>query len=208
MDAERLRVLAADAAHVAIGGGLRRRRNQRRERRRVARQGNRVAHLARDHLLRLTGRVHVDDRRFAGDRDRLGELAQFHVGVDRGGESRGQDDAVAFEGGEALQREGDFISAWPQIDDAEDALAVGDNSARLLDEHRAAGIDLHARKDGTRAVLDDSGDAALRRGGGRQQEEPQQSDYQRNGSNPGHRNLLAYASRVCRRSASPADVNP
>ena len=49
-----------------------------------------------EHAL-LRGALHVDDRRLAGDRDRLLERADAHVGVDRGDEGAGQLDPVALD---------------------------------------------------------------------------------------------------------------
>ena len=48
---------------------------------------HRVEHFARQHL-RLRVALHVDDRRLAGDGDRLFHRADFQIGVDRRGEVR------------------------------------------------------------------------------------------------------------------------
>ena len=60
----------------------------------------------------------VDDRRLAGDRDRLFERADAQVGVDRGDEVAAQLDALAFDGAETGQRKRHRIGAGPKIDDA------------------------------------------------------------------------------------------
>ena len=62
-----------------------------------------VEEVAVDDLL-LHRALHVDERRFARDRDRLFERAHFHLAVDGGYRTRLQRDAVAFERAETLQR--------------------------------------------------------------------------------------------------------
>ena len=61
--------------------------------------------------LGVHGRRRVDDRRLAGDRDRLGQLADAQVGVDGRRELGREDDALAPDGLEARQREGDDVGA-------------------------------------------------------------------------------------------------
>ena len=61
--------------------------------------------------------LHVDDRRLAGDRDRLGDVADPQVGVHRGDERAGQLDAFAPDGVEPRQRERHRVGARPQVDD-------------------------------------------------------------------------------------------
>ena len=59
--------------------------------------GNRRDDVVVEH--RLTAHaLHVDDRRFAGDRDRLLERADPEIGVHRGGERAGELDAFAPDG--------------------------------------------------------------------------------------------------------------
>jgi hypothetical protein len=48
--------------------------------------------------------LHVDDRRLAGDRDRLGDGAHLQIGVDVRGEVRRQLDALAAHRREAGQK--------------------------------------------------------------------------------------------------------
>ena len=173
VNAERLRILAADPADVAIGGDLRRRRYQRGKCRRVAGEWNGIPHLAGDGLLRLRRRVHVDERGLTGNGDRFRDRAELHLGVDGCRERRGQFDARSLERGEALQREGDGVRARAQVHDPEDALGIGDGGADLFYECRTSDVHLDARKNGARGVFDDTGDAALGRCGDRQQEKPQ-----------------------------------
>ncbi len=73
VDTERLGILAPDAADVAVGGGLRRRRDHRHEGRGIAGEGNRIADLARDHLLGLRRGMDIHHRGFPRHRDRLCE---------------------------------------------------------------------------------------------------------------------------------------
>ena len=65
-------------------------------------------HFARHHRARRDA-LDVDDRRFGGDGDRLFDRADFQVGVDGRGEVGGQFDALALDGVEARQREGDRV---------------------------------------------------------------------------------------------------
>ena len=53
--------------------------------------------------------LHVHDRRFTGDGDRLFERTDPHVGVHRRDERAGQLDAFALDGVEARQRERDVV---------------------------------------------------------------------------------------------------
>ena len=86
------------AAHVGrVGGDA---GNQLADGERILAGGNGVERLAVHH--RLRHRVaHVDERRRAGDGDRLLELTDLQLDVDRGGERRGQADAFAPHGPEA-----------------------------------------------------------------------------------------------------------
>ena len=83
----------------------------------------------------------------------------LHVGIHGRGEPRGQHDALAPEGIEAGQTEGDHIGAGPQIDDVVPALAVGDDRADLLDQRRTGGSTVTPGST-ARRVLDHAGDAA------------------------------------------------
>ena len=93
--------------------------------------GKRRDHVAADRRLPPDA-LHVDDRRLAGDGDRFRERADPQIRVDRGGERAGQLDALALDGAEAGQREGDGVGAGPQIDDAVLAGAVGDGATRTF----------------------------------------------------------------------------
>ena len=106
--------------------------------------------------------LHVDDRRLAGDGDRLFEAADAQVGVDRGDEVAAQLDALALDGAEAGQRERHRVGARTKIDDAILAGVVADDRARLLDQDRAGGFDRHAWQHGAGRIADDAGDGGLR----------------------------------------------
>ena len=80
--------------------------------------------------------LHVDDRALAGHRDRLLERADAQVGVDRRVEVGGQLQPFALEGAEPGQREGHGVRAGPQVDDAVQAVAVGDGGADFFDQRR------------------------------------------------------------------------
>ena len=114
------------------------------------------------HRRLATDALHVHDRRFAGDRDRLLEAADAQVGVDGAGERSRQLDAFAPDGVEAGQRERDRVRAGSKIDDAVLAGAVGDGRPDLLDQCRAGGFDSDAGQHCARRVLDDAGDRGLR----------------------------------------------
>ena len=70
-------------------------------------------------------------------------------------------DAVAFEGIEAGQGDGQRVDAGPQVHDAVLAAAVGDDGADLFDQGGAAGFNRDAGQDGAGGVSDGSGDGGL-----------------------------------------------
>jgi len=76
--------------------------------------------------------LNVDERRGAGDRDRLFERATRSSAFHRRGEAGGQVDAVALSVLESASRS-HRVGARPQVDDIEAAFAVGDRGAHLLD---------------------------------------------------------------------------
>ena len=133
---------------------------------RVARHRDRGDDVLADRLLNFHA-LHVDDRRFAGDRDRLFEGADFQVAVDGGDEGASQLDAVALDGAEARQREGDRVGAGTEIDDAVLAGVVADDRADFFNQHRAGRFNRYAGKHATGGVLDDAGNGGLREGCGR-----------------------------------------
>jgi hypothetical protein len=107
--------------------------------------------------------------RCAGDRDGFLERADLEFGADRRVERALQDDAVAPDGLEPGQREGDAIGPGRQIDNAVVARGIGHRGAGLLDERRAGRFHGDARQHGAARVLHGSGDARL--GIGRQRED-------------------------------------
>ena len=108
----------------------------------------------------LLGVLEVDDRRLAGNGDRLRHAADLQLGVDRGGEPGGELDALAPDDAEALEREGHRIGARAQLDDLVSPLAVGLGDPDLFDQRRTAGLDRHARQDGSRRIANDPCNAA------------------------------------------------
>ena len=145
------------------------------DRLRVARRRQRVDGVACDDLGPRRA-LHVDDRRFAGDGDRLFERADRELAVDRDVGRRLDLDPLLHEGREAGQRHGDGVDARPQIDDVVPAGAVGDRDARPLDQRRAGGFHGDARQDAARVVGDLARQRALGDGGGRQQRHGRGSD--------------------------------
>ena len=113
----------------------------------------------------------VDDRALAGDRHRLLERADAHLGVDRRDEIGRQHQAVANEGVEPGQLEADFVGAGSQVEDPGTGPTVGDSRADLLDQRVARRLHGHARQNRARRVGDDSRDGRLgRRDGGNEQQ--------------------------------------
>ena len=105
--------------------------------------------LADDALQR--GRLHVDDRRFAGHRDRFLDRADAssrrrRVAVNEPVSSM----PSRLNGAEPRQGEGHRIRAGAQIDDSILTRAIGDDGTDLLDQRGARGLDGHARQQGRR----------------------------------------------------------
>ena len=80
--------------------------------------------LARDGVNRLVvddalllDALHVDDRAFAGDSQRLFQRSDAHLGVDGRGQRSGQLNRFASHGVETGKREGDRVAAGIQRDD-------------------------------------------------------------------------------------------
>ena len=143
----------------AVAGGVGARHHAR-QRDVVARARQRVDDVRAQHLL-LGQRMRVDDRRLAGDRDRLFQRPDAQLGVHRHGRRAAEHHAITLERVESGQREGDGVRARPQIDDLVPTVAVGDHGPDLLDQHRAGGFDGHAGEHGPRGVLDGPGDRRL-----------------------------------------------
>ena len=127
---------------------------------------NRVDHLLLHHALR-GGVLHVDDRRFAGHRDRFLDSADLSsaltVAVNDPVSSMPSRLTVVKPG----QRERHRVGAGPQVDDPVLAGAVGDDRADLLDQRRAGRFDGHAGQHGAGRVPRGAGDGGLRRCDGR-----------------------------------------
>ena len=122
--------------------------------------GNGIERLAREHL-RLRRTLHVDDRRGAGDGQRLFEAADLQLGVHGHGEVGGQLESLALHRREALQREGEDVGAGTQIHQAVASGLVGDDGARFFNQSGAGGFDCHTRQDSSGRVSDDTGERAL-----------------------------------------------
>ena len=112
------------------------------------------------------GALDVHDRGFAGDGDRFRERADLEIGVDRRRERPGQLDALALEGAESRQREGDRVGPGPQILDPILPGPVADRRSYFLDQCRAGGLDVDAGEDGPGRVLHRARDDRLCEGGG------------------------------------------
>ena len=90
----------------------------------------------------------------------------------------GQLDAVALDGREARQREGDRVHARPQVDDLVLPRAVGHHTAGLLDQHIAGRLDRHARQHRARRVFHQPRNRALCvRDGGHQRQTCQRGNH-------------------------------
>ena len=123
---------AGDAAGIAVAAQP---RNQRLDTGGVSRRGDRRDHIPVDDGLHARA-LDVNDRRFAGDGDRLFERADSQLDVDRGDEVATQLDALAFDGVEAGQRERHGIGAGTKIDDAILTGVVADDRARASQSGR------------------------------------------------------------------------
>src|SRR4030095_11658422 len=62
--------------------------------------------------------LNVDERRLAGDGDRLIQFANFQVGIHRSGEIGAKIEILDFDSIKTGQCEGDRVDAGPQIDDS------------------------------------------------------------------------------------------
>ena len=105
--------------------------------------------------------LHVDDRRLAGDGDRLLERADLQLGVDRRGERAGQLDAFAPNGLKPGQRE----RRPCRCPAADRRCGTGRDSSvtavRTFSISRAGRFDGHAGQHGARRILDDAGNRRL-----------------------------------------------
>ena len=122
--------------------------------------------------------LHVHDRRFAGNGDRLFEVADAQVAVDRGDEVATELDALALHGIEPGQRERHDVGAGTKIDDSILARVVGDDRANLFNQDRAGRFDSHARQHRAGRVFHDTGNGGLRERGRREEQDHRQSRTQ------------------------------
>ncbi len=90
-------------------------------------------------------RCYVDDRRVGSDRHRLLNGSQTHFCINGHRSGAAEDDALAPEGVEALERRGHDVNAGPQVDNLVSPVAIGDGRANLFDQHRTGRLDGHAR---------------------------------------------------------------
>ena len=125
-----------------------------------ARQGAHRLVVERDFALRA---LHVDDRRFAGDGDRLLHAADAQFAVDRDDAGAADHHVLAPDGGEARQRERDGVVARPEILDAVAPVpSVGRGRTDFFDQRRAGRFDGDAGQHGPGRVRDRAGDRRLR----------------------------------------------
>ena len=116
--------------------------------------------VERDLALRA---LHVDDRRLAGDGDRLLHAADAQLGVD-GDDSRSADDLTPsrFTVAKPASVNVTRVRARPQILDAIPAGAVGDRGADFLDQRWTGGFDGDTGQHGSRVVPDGTSERGLR----------------------------------------------
>jgi hypothetical protein len=137
-----------------------------------------LAGVALADQLTAGARLDVDDRRLAGNGDRLLDGADPQLDVHGGYATSRNLEPVAFDGAESRQRERQVVRAGPQVDDLVLPGAVGDDGADLLDERGAGCFDGDAGEDGTGRIPDDSGQR-LRVRGGRNQHQAEDGEYER-----------------------------
>src|SRR5262249_60126629 len=116
--------------------------------------------LAADHLLVATaGRV--DERRFGRHGYGLRHAADLHFRVNGRYEGPSQLDSLALDRGEPRQRKRHGVAAGPQALNRVLPRLVGEDRARLLDEHGARRFDRDAREYGARGISDSTDDRGL-----------------------------------------------
>jgi hypothetical protein len=108
----------------------------------------------------LRDALRIDDRRLAGDGDRLLERADSHFRVHHAGEVGGELDLITLDDAEAGQREGDAVDAGSQAGDLVSAFRIGDGCADLFDQRRARHLDGDTRQDSAGSISNRSGDRA------------------------------------------------
>jgi len=144
MHREVLRRFTLRSSDVLVGQvALGRRRDERDVDAGILTHRQRPDGFTREHLL-LLNPLHVDDRRFAGDRDGLLQPTDGQVAVDRRREARHQLNAIATERAEPGQRKGDRILTRPEIDNPEPPVAVGRCQPHFFDQRRARRFDRDA----------------------------------------------------------------
>ena len=126
----------------------------------VAPGRQRLEQLVGDHFAPLT-RLHVDDRRLAGDGDALFDVADGELDIERRHEVRFEHDALTDGRAEAGERERHPVGARPEIDETVLAGFVRDGGAGFFDQRRTAGFDSDAGQYSAAGVADDARDGAL-----------------------------------------------
>ena len=123
----------------------------------VAGARQRVDHLGVQHpLLRRAADVH--HWRFPGDRDRFLERAHPHLAIDVGNPRAAERDALALDGVESGQREGDHVGAGAKVDELVATVGVGDGRPDFFNQHGTGGFDSNPGHHGTRGVFRAAGD--------------------------------------------------
>ena len=102
----------------------------------------------------------VDDRRFAGDGQRFGQLADLQVDVDRRGEVRRQLDPFADDRREPRQLEFHGVGAGTQREDRVGARTAGHGRTRLFDQRRTRHFNGDAWQYAARGILHRTGNRA------------------------------------------------
>ena len=160
---------AGDAAGIAVAAQP---GNQRLDASGVPRRGDRRDHIPVDDGLHSRA-LDVNDRRFAGDCDRLFKRANSQLDADRGDEVATQLDALTFDGVETGQRERHGVGAGTKIDDAILTGVVADDRARAFNQDGTCRFNRNTRQYRAGRIPDDTGDSGLReRSRGQEQDRP------------------------------------
>ena len=151
---------AGDAAGIAVAAHT---WNQGLDTRSVSRRGDRRDDIPVDNGLHSRA-LDVNDRRFAGDCDRLFEGADSQLDADGGDEITTQRDALTFDGVETGQRERQGVGAGTKIDDAILTCVVADDRARAFNQDGTCRFNSDTRQHRAGRIPDDTGDSGLREG--------------------------------------------
>ena len=125
-------------------------------------RGRNIGHCVAAQRLLGARAGHVDDRRFAGDGDRLCDAAHAQFRIHVGDEGASQLDPFALETRESGQRECDRVGARSKVLNRVLTGSTGDNRARFLDQRGARRLHGNARQHRARRIPDRTYDRRLR----------------------------------------------